>query len=378
MSEQDNYYILLDLVKYGIDIDRYYKEKDYNLIEWHKIFELSKCHRISALAYDGLTNLKNIQKVSVDKEHVSDWEKNIDHQKIIDFVQKVAFDEIVYALKQQQILYYPFKGFSLKELYSKTYHREMTDLDFFIHQEDFSETIRMLEANGYEKLKYSNIQVTTLQKAPFINVEIQSSFFNDHQSTKFSSYFKELIPTQDNKDFRLHWETTTLYIYLFCHLYKHMQNGGIGIRFLLDLWLFEQQETGNIDWSKVENDLIFLGIDDEYHQIKGVMVDWFEKNRESDQEELATFIFSSGIFGMMDFFIHNKLTLEKNVYVYIFKRIFPSVSFLKILYPDMKTHPLFLPYYWIKRALYAVNNNWESILYEFRVLKNRKKKEMNS
>ena len=48
------------------------------------------------------------------------------------------------------------------------------------------------------------------------------------------------------------------YIYNLIHLVEHFQNGGVGIRFVMDVYIYNRIET--IDWEYIEAELAKLGL----------------------------------------------------------------------------------------------------------------------
>lgn len=375
MSEIKEYYALLDLVRLGIDLKKYYVKKDYTDIDWTEVFELSKLHRVSAIAFQGLVQLIKVDTILLNDNLLKEWLSNFEQQKVIDMSQRITFEEIKYIFEKERITYYPFKGFALKNLYPKSYFREMTDIDFFVNMKNFEKAEMMLLDYNYIKSKESNSSVLTMLKGPLVKIEIQNVFFDNERHPIIASYFETVLPKKlDKKELQLYWDETIVYVYLFCHLYKHLKGSGIGIRLILDLWLYETKNKSKIEWEKVSQIFLNLEIAEDYLAIRDIMNEWFEMNSYSQNEKLENYILLSGIFGTIDHLIDNNIKKEKNKVVYIFKRLFPPKAFVKLKYPNMKRNSIFLPYYWCKRAIGILIFNNKKVLYEAKILIKRKEK----
>ena len=201
----------------------------------------------------------------------------------------------------------------MKALYEKPYYREMTDIDFFVNEADFTNTEKIMLRSGYVKEKESNNAVLTMRKGPFVKVEFQNTFFDKQYYSNLGKYFETELPVKsNNSEYKLYWDETAVYIYLFCHLIKHLKNGGAGLRLFLDLWLYEEKYRLKIKWENAENILEKLEIGDEYISIREIITEWFKNNSYSQNSELENYILTSGIFGTLDHLIVNKINKEMN------------------------------------------------------------------
>ena len=381
MSDSKEFYILLDLVKYGLDFNRYYWKEyynntDLNAVKWEKVFNIAKQHRVTAISYDGLMNLYSVEEFFLHKDLLEKWAKNAEEQKIIDLLQKKSLDRLQEKLEEEKIYYFIFKGFTLKNLYKKTYFREMSDLDILVSQDKLNCVEDILITMGYELPgKIGNINFNA-NIGKLLHIDVQSELFTSYYYPEIYQYFKSNGPRIKN-GYLLEWDTTNEYIYLFIHLYKHFHYGGIGIRFILDLWLFNKKYHEEIDWEKVNQTFTNLNLIDDYKKIINLSVDWFEENVYGRDELLEEYILSNGLFGSLDQYIINKMKKEKSYSAYMWKRTFPSKEFMKIRYPEMRDSYIVLPYYWTKRLIYSFKHNWKSIQSQLKIIFNLKYKSTN-
>ena len=381
MREDKDFYILLDLIKYGLDFNKYYcknhyKDVDLNVVDWGNVFDIANNHKVTAISYEGLLNLYSVEEFTLNKDLLDKWSKNVEEQKIIDLLQKKSFEKLQTKLEEEKIFYYTFKGFELKNLYKKTYFRVMSDIDILVPQDKLNCVEDILITMGYEIPKKIGNTNFDANMGNLLHVDVQSSLFPNYYYPEFCQYFNSNGPKKKD-GYLLEWDITNKYIFLFTHLYKHLYNSGIGIRFILDLWLFQKNYYEEIDWEKVNKTFMDLNIIDDYNNIMRLSVSWFEENVYGKDKLLENYIFSNGLFGSLDQQIINRMEKERSYFAFILKRIFPPKELMKMRYPEMRDSYIVLPYYWAKRIIYSLMHNWEGIQSQLKIIFNLKYKNTN-
>ena len=119
---------------------------------------------------------------------------------------------------------------------------------------------------------------------------------------------------------RMPWED--YYVYMVGHMAKHFRYGGIGLRMLLDFYVFEKCLQESCDWQYVE-----------YHLKKAKLFLF--------AQTMSSFLKDGG----------SKGTIWKNrilIYIHV---LFPPLDGMKQMYPYLEKYPFFLPAAWFQRLM---------------------------
>lgn len=146
-------------------------------------------------------------------------------------------------------------------------------------------------------------------------------------------------------------------IFLFTHFAKHYRNSGIGIRHIVDLWVYQQNKT-KLNEDYIERELKKLQLNDFYVNILKTLEVWFGDGQDNDKTDLITqIIFNSGVYGTHETRVLSnayKKTISgenvKNVRITAFlKTAFLPYKFMADKYPVLKKIPILLPIMWVVR-----------------------------
>ena len=175
----------------------------------------------------------------------------------------------------------------------------------------------------------------------------------------YSAYNAEYVP----KLYTL--SPTDHLLYLFCHAFKHILYGGVGIRQVCDVCLFAQRFDREIDWERVRSACeelrllklaaAFFRIGERYLAIPCTAL---FSTIEVDELPLLHDSLSGGLFGVvdMDRLHSSRITLDAVASAKqgrarrgLWNSLFPGAEYLKNLFPFARSHPVLLPVAWAKR-----------------------------
>jgi hypothetical protein len=151
-------------------------------------------------------------------------------------------------------------------------------------------------------------------------------------------------------------------VYLFTHFAKHYRDGGIGCRYVVDLWVFLRNNP-NMDQEKIKRELDKLQLREFYENIGRVIEVWFADAPSDEKTDFITdFIFNSGSWGTdksktasagVRDQAHQEGTLGAKV-LYIVRHAFPGAQLLQEKYTVLQKAPWMLPLVWIYRPFYKL------------------------
>ena len=152
------------------------------------------------------------------------------------------------------------------------------------------------------------------------------------------------------------------FIYNFTHYAKHYRDAGVGIKHIVDLWVYKINNP-NLSENYILTELKKLQLDVFYKNTMNTLEVWFENATPTEQTKLITdVIFNSGVYGTHKAHIlsdavkdsKNIGTAEKTRFIRIRNTVFLPYSSMVNRYPSLKKHPVLLPIMWVVRWFEAI------------------------
>lgn len=301
------------------------------------IVTLAKRHQVQTLLYMA-TQAKHLQK-----------QFNVAIAQSI--TQECALDELIQYFEKHGLYVMPVKGICAKKRYSDSILRTMGDLDILC-KPDQSKAIQLaMQSLGYENhvegRKHDSYSIP-----PYVSVEVHRDLVDG--DNEFYDYYRNVWERcKQRAGYNCVYEMSLEdeYIFNLVHLVEHFKNGGIGLRFLVDVYVYEHldMDRGYISAELAKLDLIRF-----YHNVRSLTLYWFGTDEEKSYieftpvlQELGDYILSCGIFGSRENLADLKAVRGK---IGSFLRIcFPGYDSMKSMFPWL--NPLLLPYAWGLRAV---------------------------
>ena len=363
----------------------YDKKNPFYVENAKKLYKVAKENGFSGTIY------KAIEQKLVDMYILNRFRRDFykfiaDDEKKLNLITKITD-----ILNERKIDHIYLKGSHLKHLYPETYMRSMGDIDILVKEQDINKTEDLLIKNGFDLnskgpvhdiLFYGEIEVEVHRRLVF---EERDEHFEvlreawDH-AISIDQHVYQLEPEYE-------------LIYLLYHNKKHLLNGGIGLRNVIDIGVFLEQTIDSIDCSKLkalledtETTVFFqkmIIFNDRYLGLN--LKEHFNIEHDPDQllyQAFTDYVVDSGVHGYGT--SHNQLSLRfsvnknKNVSKFrtILQIIFPSYQSLRYQYPKMLKHKIWLPVAWLRRMFKVLFKKTKRILLYFKLFKKSKSKEI--
>lgn len=277
-------------------------------------------------------------------------------------------DEICRTFEKNGIDYMPLKGATIKDLYPSRDLRLIGDADILIKDEQSEDIEKIMTALGYEYEKTSDYE-WKWQKDGF-EVELHKKLVPSH-TKDLSAYLgngwgRAKPRVEGGHEYALGCEDEL--IYLFSHFTKHYRHSGIGIKHLVDIYVFLGAHP-ELDADYVYSELDRLGIGKFYRNVIRTLEVWFD-GAEGDEvtEFITNKIFSGDAYGTEEHLAkYSAAVLAKDTNAKKAKnKKLISVIFLNYgemckMYPWLKKCPILLPFAWIGRLIRVVLFRRENI-----------------
>ena len=271
------------------------------------------------------------------------------------------------ALSARGIWYMPLKGAVLQRYYPQYGMREMSDRDILFDASRARDVRQVMEGLGFQAIpsEYGNVDV--YYKPPVLNFEMHRTLVARGHSRKLFNYYqaveKRLLPAVG---LERRFTPEDFYIFMLVHEFRHYSHGGIGLRALLDVYVYLRREQP--DMVRVRKELDSLGLRQFEEKNRLLAQQLFERIPLSEeQEEMLDYILSSGSFGRFDHIVENQLAQKGKLSYFMTKLILP-MDLMRDRYPVLDRAAFLYPVCWIHRAVYSLLFKRERVRYEINAL----------
>ncbi len=320
-------------------------------VNWNLILAIAEKHNIASVIAYGIHQ----GGYELTAEIKGKFKRYLYAHLMITENQTKEIEKILGLFEAHHVDYMPLKGTEIRKIYPSPDMRRMADADILIKTKDFPSFDSIMRENGYTFICESNHEYV-YQKPPFIQIELHKMLIPSYNDDMYA-YYQDgwSIAKREGDTCRHSLSTEDHYVYLITHLAKHYRDGGIGIKSVMDLWLYEK--TYSMDKEYVTHQLETLNLLIFSKHIDHLMKVWFEGVPTNELiNSMTEFIIYGGEYG--SFKNKNQAAVirdtedgdfkkaEKQKY---FRMIFPKYMELKSGYPYLEKMPFLLPVCWVHR-----------------------------
>lgn len=271
------------------------------------------------------------------------------------------------AFEANGIDYMLLKGCKMKPLYPKPELRMMGDVDILIRMEQYDRIRAVMEGLGFTEGSITDHELHWHKKN--LLVELHSKLIPSYNKDFYAYFGDGWFLARKEQGSRYCMTAEDEMVFLFTHFAKHYRDGGIGCRYVLDLWVFLRANPG-LDAEKVKRELEKLQLLEFYENIRRLIDVWFADAPSDEKTDFITnVIFDSGSWGTGESKTasiavrdqaHQKGSFRAKV-VYFLRHAFPDVKMLREKYTVLKKAPWMLPLVWIYRPFYKLLRKKERV-----------------
>ncbi len=269
--------------------------------------------------------------------------------------QKAEAAALKAVLSSANIDYLFLKGSAINHIYPKPEMRVMSDMDLLIRCEQYPEIKQILSGTGYTEQEQSIHEY--IWKTPGgLTLEFHKMLIPSYNKDYYSYFGNGWEKASKADDGSYSYSPEDNFVYLFTHFAKHYRDGGVGVKHLLDLWLFKKHYP-DLDLAYIEKELSALQLYPFYNNIQKVLDVWFADGKSDPITNLITAtIIKSGAYGTQNSRVtasalktsNNKGTKGVKRRLLI-QKLFPSCEVLSVRYPYLVKHRYLLPVAWFCR-----------------------------
>lgn len=320
-------------------------------IDFYYLYKLCIQHSVSVMVFEALKDEKECLT-----EKIYDLLKNKAQQDVVKDIQgSYDAERIISAFEENGIKFLPLKGYFLKKLYPKPEMRYATDYDILIDDKQIDKVHKVAKSLGMvlkQKGDHHDIFYFPETKTVFefhksiFEGRLEETFGNgfDRAKLKYGYKYCYELPPED------------FYISILGHsAYHFAYGGGVGIRHVIDVYLYKNAYQFDEEYLKKE--LEKCGLTNFRKQFEK-LADYLFADGEGDgfTEKLADYVLDSSIFANENkkqaSDIVANMASEQDTSAKtktLMKLIFPQFKTMKGYYPILKKLPILLPLCYIAR-----------------------------
>lgn len=258
---------------------------------------------------------------------------------------KCEFEAICDIFEKEKIAFLPLKGSVIRKYYPEDWMRTSCDIDVLVHEEDVDKAIKILADEYGYTYRFKGSHNASLFAPNNTHIELHFVLVEKGLANEASTVLSDVwnnVNLKEGFSYLYEMSDEMFYFYHVAHMAKHFENGGCGIRPLIDLWILDNIE--NADTKKREKLLEegkLLKFAQSAHKLSKV---WFE-NAEYDAvtQKMENYILQGGLFGNNETRIAFKQQKSGGKFKYAFSKIFLPYDILKCYYPVLNKYPCLTP-----------------------------------
>ncbi len=258
-----------------------------------------------------------------------------------------AFEE----LQKQQIPFIALKGAVIRSLYPEEWMRTSCDTDILIHKEDLERAVSHFTENmGFTITERSTHDVALTTKLGN-HIELHYDLLEENRANNAGEILScvwDNATLKENSSCQYVMSDEFFYFYHIAHTAKHFENGGCGIKPLIDLWLLDNVTNAQ---NEKRDTLLEKGRLLKFATaVRRLVAVWFEgETADSLTERLEGYILSGGLYGTADNRVAIAQEKQGGRLGYMLSRVFVPYSRLKRYYPVLEKHKWLTPFMQVRR-----------------------------
>ena len=345
---------LLDVIRYILDDKLHNVPLPFEEMDWKWLITFAKRHSILPVLYYGVKELPEEYRPESTLWAKLDYYAM--HGITIGVNQEEATKEIEQTFEEKGIDLLAIKGVCTRQRYPFPELRTMGDIDLLYRAAQTKKMQDTMKTLGYQDGEEGR-KHDSFFRPPCIGIEMHRKLLA--ADSKYYSYYEDIwerVQLREGYQCIYHMSLEDEYIYSILHLVEHFLNGGIGIRFVMDVYVYNHLKDMN--WDYIEVELRKLGLLEFYKNISRLTEIWFgDRNRQTEDDELIkqleAYILSNGTFGTSRNAAATAVAKEGRT-KFLLQTVFPNLENMKTMFPWLSKWPILLPYSWVLRGVRSV------------------------
>lgn len=303
-----------------------------------KIYALAKAQDVLGLICNGVEKNNGVLPPETEQARIRAVYRHAQNE--------YALKKAKEALNAGRIAYIPLKGSAIKHLYPEPWMRNCIDIDILVHEKDIDKAVQVLTEAGYKTDGEREYHDVSLYYG-ITHLELHFSICENipRIDSVLERVWKYTEPVSEYE----YRETDEFFVFhIVTHMLYHFLRGGCNIKQFVDLWLLRKNSA--YDEIKLQSLLNTCRLGKFYKVICAFTDCYFEGNEQTELfRKIETQILNGGITKRKSASDNISITVGGGIKKYILKSIFLHKREMEWIYPQVKKHPILLPFYYTKR-----------------------------
>lgn len=328
--------------------------------DWNILLELSKKHSATNLLYYAVNTFTDEQKAEIEPQVIGELAKQHSLAVVKESNQQFYAEQIIGDFEKNHIKNMPLKGFFLKNSYPSPDMRAMSDIDILFDTPDYPQIKKILTKNHQMMIDNEYDTTFSFNLPPFFHLEMHSSLIDKTIGNEYLENAFDRAISRNGFSYSYKMTDEDAYIYMVYHTAGHFLEGGIGIKMIMDFYVFIKEYGDKLDWEYVNTRLKESGLFDFEQCIKSLSYKWFSSDSiVTELDNVGQFVLLSGTYGRFDVSMLSQSLQDQssseeknkksNGITFLLKNIFPPYSKMIMIYPVVKKLPFLYPFSWVYR-----------------------------
>jgi hypothetical protein len=252
----------------------------------------------------------------------------------------------------------------------------MCDNDILIDPAFRSEIKDYMEKRGYQTILFDRFNHDEYRMDPHYNFEMHVTLMpRGSRLYRYYQNVKQHLHKDENNRFGYHFSQDDFFLFMVAHAAKHHEHAGNGIRWLMDLFVYDKQKGRVQNPDYVQKELEKMGLADYVETMRDLSQKLFGQEGQLSEEDrqLLLYHISAGTYGNQTIKIDNglkryankdgKITLWSKVQ-YSLRRLFPKVVFYERYAPLAYKYKILIPFVAVYRIFSRLILSFPKILKE--------------
>ena len=225
-----------------------------------ELYRFCKFHSITSIAAMALEEAWKI--APAEESAMKQWRQTRDKAIRKNILLNAERERILNWMESIGCWYMPLKGSLLQFDYPQFGMRQMGDNDILCDPVKAEEIYRFMLESGYRCEVHNQGNHDQFIRQPVYNFEIHRALFKPETAPEFAAYYADIHERSrkdPNNDYGYHMSPDDFYIYVTAHAYRHYVVSGIGIRNLMDVYVYLEKHGDGLDWDYIQRELTGLG-----------------------------------------------------------------------------------------------------------------------
>ena len=316
-----------------------------------RVYEAAAYHQMTAVA-DCALELAGVENPAFRRSRITEIIKteSLDQERAA----------VARALTEAKIWFMPLKGIYMREYYPLRDMRQMVDNDILVDPSRREDVARIMSELGFQQENTGILYHDEFWKPPFCHFEMHWTLFNELSVPALYKYYANIREKLIGDGFELRFSDEDFYVFMIAHNYKHYLSAGIGLRALLDVYVYLQRFGDKLDWNYMHGEMKKMGFDAYERGQRSLARKVFSPGAEplsaQEVQKLEVYL-RSGTHGTREQLIGNAVEREGPLHYMKRRLIFDSMDQVKEFYPFFYRHRILLPFL----PLYRLIHSWKNV-----------------